>query len=175
MDKIAMYREAILNEAFNKIAKEERPNMFNAQYLVNKESSKEFGTKERLKHAGKVMAGAMAGGVAGGALGKSVGRKVSVRIAAKKPIESALMAEALTAAGGMTAGQLGGAVLAGKKGKEKARQAEMNAASRLADKYYGDNNKIKAIVNKKPNKFVGSYANNLLKAEKAYKKELKNR
>lgn len=178
MDKVAMYRDAIFEEALTKMAKEKkekRPNSWNASKMVRKESLKEYGQKERVKNFGKTMGGAIAGGLVGGALGAKVGNKVTNKMALKgKDAMAAMVAGGLTSATIGNAGQFAGAAIAGKEGKRRLEQAELNAAKKLANKYYGDNERIKAIATKKPNRLLGgSYANNLVNAERAYKKEIR--
>lgn len=179
MDKIAMYRDAIFEEAFTKMAKEKkekRPNVWNAAGMIQKESLKEYGQKERLKNFGKTMGGALVGGAVAGTLGTKVGNKVTNKLVAKGQTVGAAMAGGVTSATIANVGQFAGAAIAGKEGKKKLEQAELNATKKLADKYYGNNERVKAIATKKPNRLLGgSYANNLVKAEKAYKKEMKNK
>lgn len=176
MDKIAMYREVIFKEALTKIAKEKtekRPNVFNAGKMIGKESLKDYGKKERAKNFAKAVGGALAGGAIGSAVGRSVGNKITNKMMDNGDDLGAMLARPIAEGALSNIGQIAGATIAGKKGKEKAKDAEINAIKRLSDKLYGDNEKIKNIAMKKPNRLFGSYAANLVKAEKAYKKELK--
>lgn len=178
MNKVAMYREAILNEALIKIAKEKkekRPNRLNAGMMVYKESFKDYGKKERVQDFAKSMGGAAVGGAIGAAAGKNIGSKVTNKMLAKGNAAGGAIAGALTAHAVSNAGQIAGAVIAGKEGKKRQKAAEANATKRLSDKLYGNNERIKNIAMKEPKKFIGSYSANLIKAEKAYKKELKNK
>lgn len=178
MDKIAMYRDAIFEEALNKIAKEkkeQRPNMFNSGKMVYKESLKDYNKKDRFKDAAKTFGAGLVGASLGGKLGSKVGNKVSNKLVAKGELVNAIIAGGAGSALGTIAGQEVAMAPFKKKQKAKVNVAEENATKRLADKLYGDNEKIKSIATKKPGKIIGSHAQNLYKAERAYKKEQKNK
>lgn len=178
MNKVAAYKEAIIKEALNKIAKEKkekRPNTFNAQGMINKDAFKEYNRRERVKDSVKTVGGAMVGGFVGGTVGNKLGQRVTNKVALKTGnAQKGMIAGSLLAAAVGNAGQIGGAHIAGKQLKDRLNKAELNATKRLADKLYGDNKKIKDIATKKPRTLLGeSYATNLVKAERAYKKETK--
>lgn len=178
MNKVAAYKEAIIEEALNKIAKEKkekRPNAFNANKMVKEESLGEYTKKDRRVQFAKGFGGAIVGGALGAGLGNKLGSKVANKVMAKGgDALSGMAAKSIVTSVAENAGQIVGVNIATKKDRERRNEAELNATKRLADKLYGDNKKVKDIATKKPRTLLGeNYATNLVKAERAYKKEMK--